>query len=80
MRSVDRGTDGWAIELRKLAIRVPTLWCLWEGNTGGSAKSLAASGLGVVEEPNTSGNNVHENRETSRAFAQADRAGKVRYP
>ena len=28
-----RGTDGRAIELRNQLSRVPTLWCLREGNT-----------------------------------------------
>ncbi len=37
-RSVDRGTGGRAIELRKCAIRVSTLWCLREGNTGEQRK------------------------------------------
>jgi hypothetical protein len=27
---------GWAIELRKPYIRVPTPWLWWEGNIGGS--------------------------------------------
>jgi hypothetical protein len=67
---------GWAIELRKPKIRVPTPWLWREGNIGDSAIRELKAGPGVVREPSTSRNNRHENRETSTASRRD--AGTVR--
>jgi hypothetical protein len=69
---------GWAIELRKPKIRVPTPWLWREGNIGDSANRELKAGPGVVREPSTLRNNMHENRETSAASrSKRERSGKA---
>ena len=69
---------GWVIELRKPYIRAPTPWLWWEGNTGGSDIRELKAGPGVVREPSTLRNNMHENRETSAVSrCIGDRSGKA---
>ncbi len=69
---------GWAIELRKPKIRAPTPWLWREGNTGDSANRELKAGPGVVRDPSTLRNNMHENRETSMASRDMrERSGKA---
>ena len=66
---------GWAIELRKLRTgRRPFAVC-GKAILASSARSRADVRPGVVEDPSTSRNSMHENRETSLA---SRRAGPVR--
>ena len=58
--------------------RAPTLWLSREGNTGAQRYSRADVRPGVVKDPSTSRNNMHENRETSLASRHSrDRSGKA---
>ena len=68
---------GRAIELRKLSTgRRPCSVC-GKATLAGGDRSRADAGPGVVEDPGTPRNNMHENRETSLAPAPAGRSGKA---
>ena len=69
---------GRDIEPRKLTNRVPTLFAYRESNICVGDKSRAEAERGVVEDPGTSRNSMHENRETCSApVNQADRSAKA---
>ena len=57
---------------------MPTPWLWWEGNIGDSDIRELKAGPGVVREPSTLRNNMHENRETSAASrGMRERSGKA---
>jgi hypothetical protein len=68
---------GWAIELRKLRTGCRPCAVCGKATLTSSVTSRAAARPGVVEDPSTSRNNRHENRETSLVSATADRSGKA---
>jgi hypothetical protein len=64
-RSINRGTGGLGIELRKHHFGMPILWTEGEGQ---AERRAIASNVRIPrsrQTPGTPGNNMHENREIS---------------